>query len=307
MYLFHSMCLQLLQYLSIHKYFSFTVSEWIARKVNPYLRALSSLRVKPISQGKVETDTPASTKASDIVEAAMKSYNNRVVNRLMFSPVQLIDDSIPVIIAYVRMALEFITNTITKRMKITDEPACPFQFDMCIATGKGIDKTGDDVKHDEGDTESDDDDDEKGSKQPESEEETKGYIDYIGDIEPKLSKNDLTYAVAEDILAEPSEGGLIANRFLGRLFKQNEKPTFRKRLISMVDRREKFPAETATNDESPIWIYDPPKGIYSRDMPEQPASEWGISASCTCLLPPIEYINEKLKDRQFGAFQNSFR
>ena len=36
-----------------------------------------------------------------------------------------------------------------------------------------------------------------------------------------------------------------------------------------------------------MYLYEPPSNC--RDIPKSPVSEWGLSASCTCLLPHSEY------------------
>ena len=42
-----------------------------------------------------------------------------------------------------------------------------------------------------------------------------------------------------------------------------------------------------------MYLYEPPKGVFARDIPNDELPEWYISASRTCLLPSVEYNEDK--------------
>lgn len=58
----------------------------------------------------------------------------------------------------------------------------------------------------------------------------------------------------------------------------------------MIDRR-----KSKSNDDikTDIYLYEPPNSIYSRNIPNNAASEWGIAASRTCILPSMEYDEKR--------------
>ena len=58
------------------------------------------------------------------------------------------------------------------------------------------------------------------------------------------------------------------------------KYVLRKRFISMIDKR---------GDNDIIYMYNPPKSVYTSDIPDPQPALWGISSSKTCILPPMEY------------------
>ena len=129
------------------------------------------------------------------------------------------------------------------------EKQTPFQFDLCFALG------------------------------PET--------DYIGDIQAKLDKNKFNNTKIirnKDVTFTSLDYQSLLRRLIiqqkGDL-SSSSKCVSRKRFISMIDKR---------NDNNDIiYMYNPPKDVYTSDIPDPQPSLWGMSSSCTCLLPSMDY------------------
>ena len=235
---------------------SVSIDEWAEN--NKHMKLLENLpRLKKITGGK-DTIT-----VSELIRLAIKSFEWHIASRLLFHGLYKITDSIKDIITYITAAVNFISNIV----KVNDgqnKHVTPFQFDLSLAVGK---PTG-------------------------MEEGEEDYIDYIGDIQEKLDKNGLT-----SFSMKSTDKNEFTFKDFKKLMDQLSKSQqdqlkidtvypFRKRFISMVDRRK---SKNAPNVNDIVYLYEPPKGIYTRDIPNDAVSEWGLAACKTCLLPPMKY------------------
>lgn len=114
------------------------------------------------------------------------------------------------------------------------------------------------------------------------------YIDYFGDIEIKLTKNDLRYHKLTqkkdrnyEYIQYIASKNLFAKPFKTFKEKFQDEPSYphQRRFCVMVDLR--------NEDTDSIYFYEPPANC--RNIPTDPVPEWGISASTTSLLPNKEY------------------
>ena len=120
------------------------------------------------------------------------------------------------------------------------------------------------------------------------------YIDYIGDITKKLDNNKWRYSkfkVDKKTQEKALTINAIRNTFQGlqHMVESEEKQKndvypYRSRFISIIDRR-----QSKQSEEEDVVITYECKGKYTRDIPEDEASEWYIAASKTCLVPNMEY------------------
>ena len=137
----------------------------------------------------------------------------------------------------------------------------PFMIDCCIAVGKPevVDPQHDDNNNDGGD---DDDDDDNGQEQKE---EKSDYEDYVGDFEQRIRANKLSFVKDKYDPTNPE----FTVRALFDVFKEkmpeakNKKMSYphKKRFILFIDRRKE-------NNNKNIYLYDPPQGTYTRDIPD---------------------------------------
>ena len=88
----------------------------------------------PFQDKKSKAKSNSSAHYDDVIKAAVSSFHQRCCTKLLFNNNKLINDSIEDIVAYVDAATRFIKNIIENSKKI-EKAACPFQFDMCIASG----------------------------------------------------------------------------------------------------------------------------------------------------------------------------
>ena len=157
-----------------------------------------------------------------------------------------INDFMEDIIKYIDAACIFIKNLLK-----TEDGLTPFQMDVCVAVGKSVAVFLDD--------DDDDDDDKK--------EDDSDYADCIGDFEQRIKANDLKY-----VKYEPNDNERFTWRDLLHLFRERRKKVqsgqqtnvsypHKKRLILFIDRR------TKKNNEN-IYLYEPPQGPYTRDIPD---------------------------------------
>ena len=130
------------------------------------------------------------------------------------------------------------------------------------------------------------------------------YEDYVGDIKTKLEKNKLRFeymAVTDSQqMSKDEKAYRVINQTYQALKKrsdneqkqQNDVYPYRKRYCSLVDRRE---SRSDIDKDDDVFTYECPefKNNYTRDIPDNEVPEWYISASKTCLLPNMEYIENK--------------
>ena len=219
----------------------------------------------------------------DIVRGGVISFGKRFTPKLVFQSLKKINDDIKPIVLYIDSTVQLI-HSIIKNQQNLNKGVCPFQIDICFAMGAP--KATEEKDTGAGDDDEDDDDD------GDDEEENKDYVDYVDDIKKKLEKNKLSY---QHDLHEPELEK--TGRVLIDLYQQHEKTKeekrkdyaypYRKRFVVMIDRRESKNKEDVKDN---VYLYDPPKGKYTRDMPENDLlPHWGFAASRTCLLPNTEY------------------
>ena len=164
------------------------------------------------------------------------------------------------------------------------------RFDLCICSGKPIL-----ISHGDGDEKDDSGDDTDGEEKVEDINEM--FVDCIGNVQAKLNKNNLKNV---KYVHPPSEQDQeFTSRSFDNLLKElrgggdvtkGKEPTvypFRKRIMGFIDRRQS--KLDGNNKKDDIWMYEPPPGGLTRDIPQNAVPEWGISASKTCLLPNMEY------------------
>ena len=196
-----------------------------------------------------------------------------------------IDDEIEPTLMYVNAALDFIVGLVESKSK-TNELCCPFAMDLSIAVGAPKEINNNDKEPDGNDDSDDDDDDIPNEAAPTGE-----YQCYIGDIQKKLDENKLKNV--KDELKDIDDGRRAFRESFEKLRESVEKEEkeeknkypYRKRFISMIDRRKSKKSDKLDD----FFLYEPPHGVYTRDIPKVEASEWYISATRTCLLPNMKY------------------
>eukprot|EP00486_Rosalina_sp_Unknown_P008280 CAMPEP_0201594154 /NCGR_PEP_ID=MMETSP0190_2-20130828/191552_1 /ASSEMBLY_ACC=CAM_ASM_000263 /TAXON_ID=37353 /ORGANISM="Rosalina sp." /LENGTH=698 /DNA_ID=CAMNT_0048053647 /DNA_START=22 /DNA_END=2119 /DNA_ORIENTATION=- len=282
------------------------VMQWVKTGGNKHILGLQKLNVTRLA--KKENESKSVIKASELVGAAIHSFGHRCCNRLLFNSLQKIDDSIPDILSYASAALDFITNLVDAQSKSLQN-VCPFQFDVCMCTGAPIERKEKEQfenNDEEEDDDSDDDDtDEDETKNPDPMDKDGKFVDYIGDIQSKLDQDGKDNKLKHIKYKQDPENEKFGYREFDELFKALQKEIipksqsgtehnggnvfpFRKRFISMIDRR--VSKDGSKPDD--IWMYEPPKGKtgqYTSDIPQNEASLWYVSASRTCLLPAKKF------------------
>ena len=267
-----------------------TEAEWSLS--HKHFRKLKNKNIKiNLEKLNLEDSHKKVAKYNDLAVSAVLSFGHRFMSKLQFNSMKLIQDSMEQTLLYMLNAVTFITNLTSTASKVK-QGICPFQLDVCIASGKpairqqgGIQGVHDDLESDddsEDDDDDDDDDDNKGSQR---------YVDYVGDIENKLKVNKLRYEEGENA---PSDDGRSQGRMFANLYKKLEGEAaksdteyfYRKRLVVMVDRRSsKMDGKAADK----LWMYEPPANCF--EIPEDVVPEWYISSSRTSLLPDTKYGN----------------
>ena len=257
--------------------------QWVKQGTNKHILGLQKLSVKRLA--KKGKDGAPTIKASELVGAAIHSFGHRCCNRLLFNALMKIDDSIPDILSYGISAIDFITNLLDQQDKSLNT-ICPFQFDLCIATGAPIErKENDDAENnEEDDDDDDDDDDEDETKNPEPDDGK--FVDYIGDIQAKLDQDGGDNKLKNVKYKPDPANDKFDYREFNVLFKALQQEInkseeskeeqgfpFRKRFISMIDRR----ASKDGSKSDDIWMYEPPKGKtgqYTSNIPQNEAALW---------------------------------
>jgi len=273
-------------------------TDWALLEQNQHFKTL------PFRKIKVQIPGKGKSKYHIFATSCMASFNSRCCGKLQFGNQQvLIDDSLQKVAKYISAAAGFIFNTISSNSK--GSQVVPFQFDVAIAVGKPV-RNGTD------DDDDDDDDDEKDDIDYGGGAENKAFADWVQDVKKKLDANKLRYS---HVAADADEN----RRGFGNLFKQflsehkvdevdDSKKHYLadKRLIALIDRRKSKNEDNAKDD---IFMYEPPKGGYTRDMPTggEFMTDWFLSASRTSLLPNAGYDaelvvgNKQMQDQEESA------
>merc|ERR1712130_218701 len=260
------------------------VSEWTSK--NEHFKKLKNSGIK---FPKLFDDKQGST-AHDLLKAAIDAFGARICGKLIFSQRAVINDSMEVIVNYIATAISWIEAMIEENYKnAPNKPSlCPFQFDLCLASGKTH------LIEQEADVGYPFDDDPDDEKEDGSNKDTK-YIDCIGDITKKLKKNNLPH---HRIKYKPGKAPQIQRKVYHQPLKElkvqmskmddkeldPENYPHKSRVIGFVDRRN-------GTDEDDVYMYVPPKNC--RNIPEDAVDEWYLSSSRTCLLPNMEYGDGK--------------
>jgi len=259
------------------------VTDWALLKDNQHFRNHRKIKVQVPGGNKMEYKT--------FVTSCMHSFNSRCCGKLQFGGKSiLINDSLEKIANYISAAAAFVFNMVSSNTGGTQ--VVPFQFDVAIAVGDTLRSNGDDDDDDEDD---DDDDDQKADGQADGQ-----SLDWVQDVKAKLAKHKLRHARVPEADADDHR------RRFGNLFKQfidehkiaevdDSKKHYlaHKRLIALVDRRKSKDQDNAKDD---IFMYEPPKGGYTRDMPRgaEMMTDWFLSASRTSILPPLDDYDPEL-------------
>merc|ERR1719474_1386874 len=203
-----------------------TVAEWANPKHHPHFKKLQDLEVRMVS-----SQSARRMPYHELVQSAIKSYQTRITKRFEFSPPYKIDNSIEIVVEHFIAALKFVKHNVAE-IKGTN---CPFQVDLCLATGPPLMEQ-DDFDDFDSDDEDDDDDDE-------SKDEEEAFTDYVGDIESKLKANHLEYhkcTVAKVLPKGPKTDDMVKRQnWLTRVNAKDDLRLHRKRLVALVDRRNK--------------------------------------------------------------------
>lgn len=190
-----------------------------------------------------------------------------------------INGSIEMAVKYTVQAVEWIYSLVHNSKGST----VPFQFDLSFAVGEPEMREQIAVDHDD-----DDDDDEDDIEMEEQE-----YVDYVGNIEMKLTSNKLKYSKAEiDFKYGRGRLSRVFEKLYGQYLKENnmESPKDNvlhlryKRLISMVDLRQHAHGQNIDLPDT-IFMYEPPRDC--RDIPQDAVPEWYFASSRMCLLPAL--------------------
>ena len=202
---------------------SYNIPEWISQSNNKHLRSLRNIESKVKNDNQNRSNKSRKKWALDVVREACQDMLRHVCPTLLLSWMRVeINHSLQDILEYVNAAIDFIWNTIfgsdfgdklvcgyirmyNEKNRIPSDvilvikdiygccsikngyDLCPFQFDLSFALGRPFErKYNDDPEDDDDDDDDDDDEDE--------EKEKDHFIDYIGDIQTKLDKNNLNNA-----------------------------------------------------------------------------------------------------------------
>lgn len=251
----------------------------------------------------------------ECAKMAVVSFSKRCCGKMLFNTMMQIDDSIQKFFEYLALTLDFITNLI-EDCKKTQKVLCPFMMDVLLAVGapKFIDQDQTITKSEEvikdtenkpgvdGSSSESSDDDDECDKYIDNLEDgldiAKEWVDCIGSVKARLEAQKLSYI-------KSSIDDSFTFRSLGELFKQfiNDNKLkggkgfpypYSRRFMILIDRRRPSDKnEEALKEENPdnkypnsskkrpeedgIYIYEPPPGPITRDMPADVVPEWGIS------------------------------
>ena len=231
-----------------------------------------------------------------LADSAVKSFFARIMPKLMFTPMTVINGSLETTVVYMVQAAEWIYNLVQTSNK-ESTVLTPFQFDLCFAVGEP--KTMDEMVGDEDPDDSDDDDNDDNNGDLGAGDNDQNYVDYIGNIEEKLKNNEMKNAKKE-IAAKNAGIRDGMGRVFDDLYKQyleenpdeNAKDKWSylqsKRLVTMIDRRHQDKKTTKENPElkDSIFMYEPPAD--SRIVPTNAVPEWFVASSRQCLLPGLD-------------------
>lgn len=150
--------------------------------------------------------------------------------------------------------------------------------------------------------------DDKDSDDPdfnEDEKEQKGkWVDFIGNIEEKLTANKLKYVKQEIPQVKQKEYDYMQVRhYRDALKKFKEK--YRDDLLRSYPHQNRFIVMVDTREEACrdiMYLYEPPSNC--RDIPIDAVPEYGLSASRTCLLPNIGYKAFDAEHAKLNGDQN---
>lgn len=229
----------------------------------------------------------------------MSSFFKRIMPKLMFTPMSVINGSLEYTVEYLVQAAEWISNLLQTTSGGT-AVLTPFQFDLCIAVGEP--KPCDDMVGDDDQDNNDDDDDEDNN-----DDEKQDYVDYIGDIGAKLGNNKLKNTKKE-IAAKAGMDRVFDDLYKDFLAQNKEQDItdkksylHSKRLIAMVDRR-KQAKEVNPELTDDVFMYEPPAD--SLMVPRDAVPEWFVASSRTCLLPGLNVCSPYMFPEHSG---NSFK
>jgi len=263
-------------------------AQWVDLKQHGHFEKLKNLKVTVPAAGDGSQSVPILYK--DLAKGAVQGFFKRIMPKLLFAPMSKINGSLKMTVQYMAAAMEWITNLLTTASGQGGVVSlCPFQFDLCFAVGEPK-RSDHDISVLDEDEDDDDDDDHK--------DDDIKYIDYIGDIGAKLTKNKMKHLMMEKN-AKDKVGRVFEEMYIQFLEGNGLKKIDdlgqrsylqRKRLISFVDRRGQSGGfDQSLNDQ--IFMFEPPED--ARDIPEDAVPEWFVSSSRTSLLPDLKYDPKK--------------
>ena len=216
---------------------------------------------------KLPGNETTTTSYKELAEAAVKSYNLRCCAMLQLSGLYQINEFIEHIIGYIDAACIFIKNLLESTRNAT-AAVLPFQLDCVIAVGKPATRPGKKYWNDDDDDDDDDHDEDDDDDGQEQKEQKLDYEDYIGDFEQRIKGNKLQFVK----YVPDSSNAPFTWREWAKLFEEfkkkmqetqkNDKKTQypnKKRFMTFIDRRKE-------KIKPNIYLYDLPKGPYTRDM-----------------------------------------
>ena len=231
--------------------------------------------------------------------SAVKSFFARIMPKLMFTPMSVINGSLETTVVYMVQAAEWISNLLLTAAK-QQIALTPFQFDLCFAVGEPM--TMDVMVDDDAD---DDDDDDTGAPDDEKDND---YVDYIGNIGDKLKNNKLKTSKQQIKGRNATRIGRVFDDLYKQFLEENPEDNPRdkysylqsKRIISMVDRRHQNENPEQADD---VFMYEPPAD--AQIIPKNAPPEWFVASSRQCLLPGLDvcslYIPRTASNHKFKS------
>eukprot|EP01084_Bolivina_argentea_P023288 43429_1 len=141
------------------------VSKWINN--HPHFEYLKTINYKVLNKS-----TPY-----ELAFNAVNSFGSRCCPQLLFTQMNVINDSLEITIRYIESVTQFIANLFNESgIEKTMRALCPFQIDMCIAHGKPYRKDKQ-ICYDD-----DDDDNNDNNMENKSDDQ---WVECIGDIKKK--------------------------------------------------------------------------------------------------------------------------
>ena len=270
---------------------------WADPQIHGHFGKLKDVEVKVVRQP--TDDDPNQNKYQmidykQLAKHAVSSFSNRCCGKLMFNTMSKINDSVEIVINYL-----FVSNGFCAKLVNEEYGTCPFLMEVIIHTGEPVfvDKDVGLITNEEEDEDDDDDDDDDAKEH--DKDIAKKYTDYVGNVEEKLKANKLPYMKYKRDANDKAE---FSVRALGTLFREfidkyklkGAEDAFeyphRQRFILFIDRRGCKGVPNDASDE--IYLYCPPQGPYTREIPMNAVPEWGFGAARTCWLPNIGYEQE---------------